>query len=88
MDTQISEKNWAELKGKIKEKWSKFNEAEIESAKADLSSLGTSLQKTYGLAKEQADLQLDEFRKAVQALVSPVAAQAAASGTIKPAVKS
>ena len=63
------EKNWAEIKGKIKARWSKFNDDEVEGFKKDLSQLSGKVQKTYGIAKDHADHQYEEFRKSVQSLL-------------------
>jgi uncharacterized protein YjbJ (UPF0337 family) len=48
------EKNWSEVKGKIKSKWDKINDEEIESVKSDLGQLSGKIQKAYGIAKERA----------------------------------
>ena len=69
MDTKTIEKNWAELKGKIKSKWNKFSDEEIESIKGDLNQLAGKVQKTYGIAKDQADHQYEEFKKSMQSLI-------------------
>jgi uncharacterized protein YjbJ (UPF0337 family) len=81
------EKNWTELKGKIKSKWSKFNDEEVESVKSDLSQLSGKIQKAYGIAKDQAEHQYDEFRKSVQTLTGqetpvPVVAAVATPGPV------
>lgn len=83
------EKNWTELKGKIKSKWSKFNDEEVESVKSDLSQLSGKIQKAYGIAKDQAEHQYDEFRKSVQALTgqetpAPIVAAVATPSPIPP----
>ena len=95
MNSKNIESNWAELKGKILSKWSKFNDAELESVKGDLNQLAAKIQKTYGIAKDQADRQLDEFKTTVRTLigdepnVTPVAQPAtlhAVKATEEPAV--
>jgi uncharacterized protein YjbJ (UPF0337 family) len=70
------EKNWSEVKGKIKSKWDKINDEEIESVKSDLGQLSGKIQKAYGIAKEQADHQLHDFKTTLQpqaGLVAPSA---------------
>jgi uncharacterized protein YjbJ (UPF0337 family) len=71
MNTQTMEKNWSEIKGKIKAKWSKFNDDEVESFKKDFNQLSGKVQKTYGIAKDIADREFDEFKKSVQSLMGP-----------------
>lgn len=81
---QAVEKNWAELKKKIMSKWDKFGDQEVESVKSNLSDLADKIQKTYGIGKDSAVQQFDEFRKSVQSLISPEAsapAPAAAEAT-------
>ena len=70
MNTSNVEKNWTELKSKIKAKWTKFNDLEIESLKDNLDQITAKIQKVYGVAKDQADHQYNEFRKSVQSLLS------------------
>ncbi len=91
MNTKTIEKNWTELKGKIKSKWGKFNDEEVESIKGDLTLLAGKIQKVYGIAKDHADRQYDEFKKSVHALIgenagaeTPKASPAIASVTILP----
>jgi uncharacterized protein YjbJ (UPF0337 family) len=70
MNTKAIEKNWAEIKGQVKSKWTKFNDEDVESVKGDLSQLSGKIQKVYGIAKDHADRQYDEFKKSVQSLVT------------------
>ena len=79
--------NWTELKGKIKSKWDKFSDEEIESFKADLSLLTGKIEKVYGVAKEHADRQYDEFKKSVRSLINtgPVLVTSPQVQVIKPA---
>ncbi len=70
METKMIEKNWTELKGKIKARWSRFNDEEIESLKGDISQLTAKIQKTYSLAKVEADRQFEDFKKTVASLIS------------------
>lgn len=74
MNTQTIEKNWTELKGRIKSKWSKFNDLDMENIKGDFNGLADKVQKAYGIAKDQADHQCDEFKKSVQSLLGQEAA--------------
>ena len=67
--TKSVEKNWTELKGKIKSKWSKFSDEEVESIKSDLNQLTGKVQKVYGVAKENAERQYDEFKTSVKSLL-------------------
>ena len=74
MDTQLMEKNWAEIKAKIKSKWSKLNDSDVDGLKADLNQLAGKIESVYGIARNHADRQFDEFKKSVQSLISSEAA--------------
>src|SRR4051812_29103577 len=69
INTKAIEKNWTELKGKIKSQWSKFNDDDVESVRADLSQLAGKVQKAYGIAKDHAERQYEEFKKSIQSLI-------------------
>jgi len=53
--------DWNTYKGKIKERWGELttNDVDIISGKRD--QLIGQLQKTYGIGKEEAELELDDF---------------------------
>lgn len=65
------ETNWTEIKGKIKAKWGKFSDAELESFKSDLNQISDKIHTSYGIAKDQAQHQFEEFKKSVQSLTDP-----------------
>lgn len=69
MNTKTIESNWTELKGKIKAKWGKFSDEEIEAVKGDFDKLAVGIQTIYGIAKEHADRQYLEFKKSVHTLI-------------------
>jgi uncharacterized protein YjbJ (UPF0337 family) len=76
MNTQTIEKNWVELKGRIHSKWAKFTDAEIDGVKGDLGLIAAKVQSVYGIAKEQADRQFEDFCNSVKALTGFEAAVA------------
>jgi uncharacterized protein YjbJ (UPF0337 family) len=55
--------NWKRLSGKVKEKWGKFTDDELIVIAGKRDQLAGSLQKHYGIAKEQAEKDADEFAK-------------------------
>jgi len=65
---RVNEKNWPELKAKIKAKWSKMSDSDIEGFRTDLSLISEKIQKTYGFTKENADRQFKEFEASIQSL--------------------
>jgi uncharacterized protein YjbJ (UPF0337 family) len=70
MDTQTIEKNWFEVKGRMKARWTKFSDEELESVRGDINQLSGKIQKVYGVAKEQAEHQYEDFKKSVSTLIS------------------
>lgn len=69
MNNAMIEKNWTELKAKIKSQFGKFSDSEIDGFKSDLSQLGMKIEKTYGLSKDVAERQFSDFKKSVQSLI-------------------
>jgi len=57
---------WTELKGKIKLKWDKFIESDIEGLKGNLPLIAEKLQKIYGYTKDKADQEFADFKKTLK----------------------
>lgn len=55
--------NWNELKGKIRQKWSKLTDDEVDSIKGNLQELTGKIQRAYGMAKEKAEQEFEEFKQ-------------------------
>lgn len=53
--------DWKQLKGKIKEKWGKLTDDELNTIEGNRDRLAGKLQEKYGIAKEEAEKQLHEF---------------------------
>lgn len=58
--------NWKQMTGKIKEKWGKLTDDDITTANGRVEILAGKLQERYGIAKEEAERQLNEFMKSNQ----------------------
>lgn len=56
---------WTELKGKIKTKWAKFTDSDLDEVKGNLEQIVGKLQKTYGYAKDKANEEYLEFKKSL-----------------------
>ncbi len=64
MDAEINSSRWTDLKGKIKSKWSKFNDDDIESLRDNMDRLTVNrLQKVYGYEKDRAEREYQEFKR-------------------------
>ena len=53
--------SWKELQGKLREKWSKITDDDLGVVAGKRDQLAGILQRRYGLAKEQAEKELDDF---------------------------
>jgi len=64
MNEQIMKGNWMTLKGKVKEKWGKLTDDELDVIHGRTDQLAGALMKRYGYAKEEAERQIEEFNRA------------------------
>jgi len=55
------EGKWKELKGSAKEKWGKLTDDELTQLKGKRDRLAGMIQNKYGVAKEEAEKQIQEF---------------------------
>lgn len=53
------EGNWKQLTGRVREQWGKLTDDDIDVIAGKRDSLSGKLQERYGLAKDEADRQLD-----------------------------
>jgi uncharacterized protein YjbJ (UPF0337 family) len=55
------EGNWKQMKGAVKEKWGKLTDDDLTVAAGKRDALVGRLQERYGVAKDEAEKQLNEF---------------------------
>jgi len=55
------EGHWQQLKGRVKQKWGKLTDDDFEVIAGRRDELLGKLQERYGIEREQAERQLDEF---------------------------
>lgn len=55
--------NWKELKGKVKEQWGKLSDDRLEEIAGKRDQLAGEIQKAYGVSREEAEKQVQEFEK-------------------------
>jgi uncharacterized protein YjbJ (UPF0337 family) len=58
--------NWKQVTGKVKEKWGKLTDDDLTTVAGKRDQLAGVLQTRYGLAKEQAEKELDDFMKTLR----------------------
>jgi uncharacterized protein YjbJ (UPF0337 family) len=61
MDWNRIEGNWKQLKGKVREKWGKLTDDNIDIVAGKREQLAGKIQEAYGIAKDDAERQIDEF---------------------------
>ena len=63
MGKDFSRSKWPEIREMIKMNWDRFEDEEIDSLRGHLDLLSDKIQKRYAYSKEQADLEMIEFKK-------------------------
>lgn len=53
--------NWKQMTGKVKEEWGQLTDDEIAEAEGDRDQLVGKIQAKYGIAKDEAEKQVDSF---------------------------
>lgn len=61
MDWNRIEGNWKQLKGKVKEQWGKLTDDDFDIVAGRREQLAGKLQERYGIAKEEAERQIDDW---------------------------
>ena len=64
MNSDQIEGNWKQFSGKVKEKWGKLTDDDLTRIAGKKDQLAGKLQERYGIAKDQAEKQIDEFTTA------------------------
>ena len=65
MDWNRVEGNWKQFKGKAKEKWGKLTDDDLNVIEGKRTELSGRLQQRYGVAKDEAERQIDTWLKSV-----------------------
>ncbi len=53
--------DWKQFKGKVKERWGDLTDEELDVIAGKRDQLAGKLQKKYGIAKDEAERQIEEF---------------------------
>jgi uncharacterized protein YjbJ (UPF0337 family) len=62
------EGNWKQVKGKFKEKWGKLTDDDLDVIAGKRDQLVGQIQKSYGMAKDQAEREVSDWEKNNQKL--------------------
>lgn len=57
------EGKWKEMKGRVREKWGKLTDDELETIGGKRDKLAGILQQKYGMVKEEAEKQIAQFER-------------------------
>jgi uncharacterized protein YjbJ (UPF0337 family) len=61
MNWDVIEGNWKQFKGHVKEKWGKLTDDNLDAIAGKREQLAGKLQETYGITKDQTEVQLKAF---------------------------
>ena len=65
MNQDIIKGKWSQLSGKLKEKWGKLTDDDVNQLDGHREYLVGKLQERYGIAKDKADIQVKEFERSL-----------------------
>ncbi len=63
MNRDQVEGNWSQMKGAIIQKWGRLTDDDLKVAEGRLDAFAGRLQERYGITREEAGKQIDEFMK-------------------------
>jgi uncharacterized protein YjbJ (UPF0337 family) len=55
--------NWKQIKGKAKQRWGKLTDDQLDRVEGRTEELAGRVQEAYGVSREEAEKQVDEFCK-------------------------
>ncbi len=61
MNEDILQGKWNELKGSVQQKWGKLTDDDMTRINGDRTKLAGTIQKNYGIARDEAEKQLKEW---------------------------
>jgi uncharacterized protein YjbJ (UPF0337 family) len=66
MNAEQFEGKWKQFSGKVREKWGKLTDSDIEVIQGKRDQLAGRIQERYGIAKEEAQRQVDAFLQSIE----------------------
>ncbi len=76
MNWEQVEGKWKQFSGKAKEKWGKLTDDDLTKINGKREQLAGLIQERYGIAKEAAEAQIDEFSRSIHQTVDEATAAA------------
>ncbi len=67
MNWERVEGNWKQLSGKLRERWGRLTDNDLQTIAGHRDQLIGRIQASYGLAKEEAERQVSEFERSLDA---------------------
>lgn len=64
MNWEQIEGKWKQIKGSVKERWGKLTDDDLDTIAGKQQQLSGKIQERYGVTKEQAEREIDSWRKA------------------------
>ena len=61
--------NWKQLTGSVQSKWGELTDDEVQEAKGDREVLVGKIQERYGVARDEAESQVDEWADSAKAKI-------------------
>jgi uncharacterized protein YjbJ (UPF0337 family) len=65
MNKDILEGNWKEIKGNVQKQWGKLTNDHLDQINGSREKLSGAIQKSYGVAREDAEKQMKEWEKTI-----------------------
>jgi uncharacterized protein YjbJ (UPF0337 family) len=66
MNTDTLAGNWKQLKGKVKERWGRLTDDDLDVWAGKRDQLVGRIQERYGIAKDEAEMQIRQWEKTVK----------------------
>ncbi len=61
MNRDRLEGQWEQVKGKVRERWGKLTDDDLQRVKGQSEQLAGRIQEKYGISREEAERQIDDF---------------------------
>ncbi len=68
INANVLEGKWTELRGKIKERWGKITDSDLDRINGKREQLAGLLQQKYGYAKDKSEAEIDQFIASIKSM--------------------